>query len=271
MLSNSYLIKDFICSTVLVLLCCIFNFMTHQMFSVGERSALQAGQFITRTLLLQSHAVAIAALCDLALPCWNMQDLACKTQHLGGSICCSKTCTYLSALMAHFHIWKMPIPKALKHFHTIRDSGFSNLMLTTNWIVLLSSLLSRLQFLQRRFSSFDLSYQGTVLHLTSVLFKLALVQRKLWHFCVMFTYGFFLTRWSFSLHLWMRQQTVVTVISGCVLEAVQWFQWQDHAFLYCLRAWRLWASNIDFWPCVFVQGDFSRFLESFVNIMCYRR
>lgn len=66
-------------------------------------------------------------------------------------------------------------------------------MLTTNWIVLLSSPLSRLQFPQRRFSSFDLSYQGTVLHVTSVLFKLALVQRKLWHFCVMFAYGFLFT------------------------------------------------------------------------------
>ncbi len=40
-----------------------------QMFSIGERSGLQAGQFSTRTLLLRSHAVVIAAACGFALSC----------------------------------------------------------------------------------------------------------------------------------------------------------------------------------------------------------
>ncbi len=40
-----------------------------QMFSIGERSGLQAGQFSTRTLLLQSHAVVIAAVYGFALSC----------------------------------------------------------------------------------------------------------------------------------------------------------------------------------------------------------
>ncbi len=35
--------------------------MMGQMFSIGKRSGLQAGQFSTRTLLLRSHAVVIAA------------------------------------------------------------------------------------------------------------------------------------------------------------------------------------------------------------------
>ncbi len=54
------------------------------MFSIGEISALQAGQFSTQTLLLRSHAVVIAAVCGFALSCWN-------THRLEGSICCSKT------------------------------------------------------------------------------------------------------------------------------------------------------------------------------------
>ncbi len=58
--------------------------MMHQMFSIGKRSGLQAGQFSTRTLLLRSHAVLIAAVCGFALSCWN-------THHLLGSICWSKT------------------------------------------------------------------------------------------------------------------------------------------------------------------------------------
>ncbi len=47
----------------------IFYLMMCQMFSIGERSGLQAGQFSTQTLLLGSHAVVIAAVCGLALSC----------------------------------------------------------------------------------------------------------------------------------------------------------------------------------------------------------
>ncbi len=65
------------------------------MFSIGERSRLQAGQFSTRTLLLWSHAVVIASVCGFALSCWN-------TRHLEGSICCSKTFIYLSAFISAF-------------------------------------------------------------------------------------------------------------------------------------------------------------------------
>ncbi len=48
-----------------------FCLMMPQMFSIGERSGLQAGQFSTQTFLLQSHAVVIAAECSFALSYWN--------------------------------------------------------------------------------------------------------------------------------------------------------------------------------------------------------
>ncbi len=74
MLSHSCLIQAS-CSTVLGLLCHIFRFMIHQMFSMGERSGLQAGHFSTQILLLRSHDVVIDAVCGLALSCWKMQGL----------------------------------------------------------------------------------------------------------------------------------------------------------------------------------------------------
>ncbi len=77
----------------------IFCLMMHQMFSIGERSGLQAGQFSTRTLLLRNHAVGIAAVCGFALSCWNTQGLTWNRRHLEGSICCSKTFIYLSAFI----------------------------------------------------------------------------------------------------------------------------------------------------------------------------
>ncbi len=87
--------------------------MMHQMFSIGERSGLQAGQFSTRTLLLRSHAVVIAAVCGFALSCWNTQGLPWNRHHLEGSICCSKTFIYLSAFIVPSKICKLPILYAL--------------------------------------------------------------------------------------------------------------------------------------------------------------
>ena len=40
-----------------------------QMFSVSDRSGLQAGQFSIRTLLIPNHPVVIHAECALALSC----------------------------------------------------------------------------------------------------------------------------------------------------------------------------------------------------------
>ncbi len=114
----------FSCSTVLGLLCRIFLFMMRQMFSMGERSGLQAGHFSTRILLLRSHDVVIDAVCGLAFSCWKMQGLPWKRQRLDGSICCSRTWIYLSALMVPFQMCKLPMPHALMQPHTIRDAGF---------------------------------------------------------------------------------------------------------------------------------------------------
>ncbi len=80
-----------------------FHLIMYQMFSIGERSGLQAGQFCTRTLLLWSHAVVIAAVCGFALSCWN-------TRRLEGSICCSKSFIYLSAFIVPSKTCKLHIP-----------------------------------------------------------------------------------------------------------------------------------------------------------------
>ncbi len=81
-------------------------------------------QFSTRTLLLQSHAVLIAAVCGFALSCWNTQGLPWNRPHLEGSICYSKTFIYLSAFIVPSKTWKLPIPYAIMHHHAIRDAGF---------------------------------------------------------------------------------------------------------------------------------------------------
>lgn len=59
----------------------------------------QAGQFSNCTLLLWSHAFVIVAECDLALSCWNKQDVPEK-RSCTGRICFSKTCIYLFELCA---------------------------------------------------------------------------------------------------------------------------------------------------------------------------
>ncbi len=89
-------------SSLLVVEKFIFRLMMHQMFSIGEISGLQAGQFSTWTLLLRSHAVVIAAVCGFALSCWNRHRLE-------GSICCSKTFIYLSAFIVPSKTCKLAI------------------------------------------------------------------------------------------------------------------------------------------------------------------
>ncbi len=83
----------------------------------------QAGHFSTRTLLIWSHAVVIAA-CGFAFSCWNTQGFPWNRCRLEGSICCSKTFLYLSAFIVPSKPCKLPIPYALMHTHTIRDAGF---------------------------------------------------------------------------------------------------------------------------------------------------
>lgn len=72
----------------------IFRLMMCQMFSIGERSILQAGQFSTQSLLQLSHAFVIAAVCGFALSCRNTQGLPWNRCHLEGSTRRSKTFIY---------------------------------------------------------------------------------------------------------------------------------------------------------------------------------
>ncbi len=74
-------------------------------------------QLSTRALLLQSHAVVIAAVCGVALSCWN-------TRNLEGSIHCSKTFIHLSAFIVLSKTFKLPIPYELMHPHTSEMLAF---------------------------------------------------------------------------------------------------------------------------------------------------
>ena len=123
-LYHSCLIYDFSCSTVRGLRCRILCFIMGRPFSMGDRSGLQAGQSSTCTLLLWSHAVVTCAECGLALSCWNKQGCPWRRRCLDSSICCSKTCMYLSAFMVPSQMCKLPMPWALTHPHTITDAGF---------------------------------------------------------------------------------------------------------------------------------------------------
>ncbi len=165
--------------------------MMRQMFSIGERSGLQAGQFSTRTLLLRSHAVVIAAVCGFALSCWNTQGLPWNRRRLEGSICCSKSFIYLSAFIVPFKTCKLPIPYALMHPHTIRDAGFW----TEHWWHAgrsPSSLARRTRhpWSPTRMSNLDVSDHRTLFHFKTVHFKWALAHRTRRCFWTMFTYGF---------------------------------------------------------------------------------
>ncbi len=166
--------------------------MMCQMFFIGERYGLQALQFSTRTLLLRSHAVVIAAVCGFVLSCWN-------TCRLEGSICCSKTFIYLSAFIVPSKTCKLPIPYALMHPHTIRDAGFW----TECWWHAgrsPSSLARRTRrpWFPTRISNLDSSDHRTLFHFETVHFKRALAHRTRWSFLTMFTYGLFCIFLSFA-------------------------------------------------------------------------
>ncbi len=124
-----------------------------------------AGQFSTRTLLLLSHTVVIAAVCSFALFCWNRR-------HLEGSMCCSKTFIYLSAFI-------VPLNCLL------------NWTMTTRWNV---SLLFSVRDFQQEFwksrSNLDSSDHRTLLHFETIHFKWAFFHRTRRRFWSMFTYGF---------------------------------------------------------------------------------
>ncbi len=192
--------------------------MMRQMFSIGERSGLQAGQFSTRTLLLWSHAVVIAAVCGFALSCWNTQGLPWNRHRVEGSICCSKTFTYLSAFIVPSKTCKLLIPYALMHPHTIRDAGFW----TERWWHAgrsPSSLARRTghPWFPTRMSILDSSDHRTLFHSETVHFKWALAHRTRRRFWTMFTYGFLLhDRALVGICRWHSGLCLPTVVSGSI-------------------------------------------------------
>ncbi len=98
--------------------------MMNQMFSIGERSGLQADQFSTRTLLLRSHAVVIAAVCGFALlglgrracvalkPLYNFQYSYCLPKYA--------SCPYYMHLCT-------PIPSEMLAFELNADNTLEGL------------------------------------------------------------------------------------------------------------------------------------------------
>ncbi len=180
--------------------------MMHQMFSIGERSGLQAGQFSNRTLLLRSYAVVIAAVCGFALSCWNRHRLE-------GSICCSKTFIYLSAFIVPSKTCKLPIPYALTPYHQ------SCWLL--NWRLITASLLFSPEdtrpWFPTRMSNLDSSDHRTLFHFETVHFKWALAHRTRRHFWTMFTNGFLLhDRVLVGICRWHGGLCLPTLVSGSI-------------------------------------------------------
>ncbi len=146
--------------------------MMCQMLSIGERSGLQTGQFSTRTLLLRSHAVVIAAVCGFALSCWNIQGLTWNRRYLEGSLCCSKTFIYLSAFIVASKTCKLPIPYALMHPIPSEMLAFE----LNNTLEGSPSSLARRTlrpWFPTRMSNLDSSDHRTLFHFETVHFKWA--------------------------------------------------------------------------------------------------
>lgn len=85
------------------LLCGILCFIICQMFSVGDWSGLQTGQFNNRTPLCTAE----------------INKVYWKRRHLDGSICCSKTWKYSLALMEPSQMYKLPILLYVHHWSPI--------------------------------------------------------------------------------------------------------------------------------------------------------
>ncbi len=162
-----------------------------QIFSIGARSGLQAGQFSTRTLLVWSHAVVLAAVCGFALSCWNTQGLPWNGRHLEGNICCSKTFIYLSAYIVPSKKCKLPIlytfmqsiPSEMLPFELNAENMLEDLLYSLarrTWCLWFPTRMSNLD-------SFD---HKTLFHFETFHFKWAFAHRTWQRFWTMFTYGF---------------------------------------------------------------------------------
>lgn len=87
------------------------NNAPHILRERGERSRLQASKSNTHTLFTWFVLLE------------NTQ-MSQETHSLNGSICSSKICTYLSALIILSQMTKLCMSWALTHPHTMTDAGF---------------------------------------------------------------------------------------------------------------------------------------------------
>jgi len=87
-------------------------FVVFQMFSVGESSGLLAGHSTTRLFYYEAMLYRCSMWFNIVLlkMCKVSPE---KRRCLDGSICCSKTCIYLSALMELFQMCRFPGPYTL--------------------------------------------------------------------------------------------------------------------------------------------------------------
>lgn len=88
-----------------------------------------------RIFLQQTYVAVIAVVSSLVLFCWNMQ----QKQDSGGSICFSKTCIYLSALMP-FWMCKLPVPGIGAPPYYLRCRLFNWALITSQIVHLLFRL-----------------------------------------------------------------------------------------------------------------------------------
>ncbi len=165
--------------------------MMHQIFSIGEISGLQAGQFSTQPLLLRSHAVVVAAVCGSTLSHWNTQGHPQNRCRLEESICCSKIFYIPFSIYSAY--------KNLQATHTVCTYALPyhqrywllNWMLITCWKVsLLFSRSTWCPWFPTRMSNLDSSDHIIRFLFETVHFKLALAHRTQRRFWTMFTYGF---------------------------------------------------------------------------------
>ncbi len=150
------------------------------MFSIGERSGLQADQFNTQTLHLRSHAVVIDAVCGFALSCWKYtssgeEHMLLQNLYIPFSI----HSAFQNMQAAHSVCTNAP--------HIIRDAGFW----TERWWHTERSrsslaLRTRCPWFPTRMSNLDSSDHRTLFHFETVHFKWALAHRTRWHCWTMF-------------------------------------------------------------------------------------
>lgn len=132
--------------------------------------------------------------------CWDKQLRPWKRRRLDGSICCPKTCMFLSAVMVLSLMSKvLMMPWALTHRHAFTDADFWPL----RWWWSVASLAPRTW---RQW--FNLK-RGLVRPQHTFLFCISPSQMSSAHrswrcFWMLLIYGFHLVWWSLNLHLWIR-------------------------------------------------------------------